>query len=141
MIFHHYLVIDMNVLLDTNILIDSILFPNRLSENTKKLLDDEKTNIYISSVSLIEVSIKHCKHPTLMPIDSAFLANLIIENGFNILPISSDILTVLEDIMLEKIHNDPFDHILLATATMNDWSLLTKDELLSKYKNTKVILN
>ena len=128
------------ILLDTNILIDSILFPERLSQETIDILEDEKNSIFISAASLLEISIKHNKHPKLMPIDSVYLAQLIMDNDFDILPINEKILVIFDEFMTEKIHNDPFDHILLATAITENCTLLTKDAILGNYKNGKTII-
>ncbi|MCR4879983.1 MAG: type II toxin-antitoxin system VapC family toxin [Bacilli bacterium] len=128
------------ILLDTNILLDAIFFPNKLAKKAKDILEDENNTIYVSATSLIEISIKHSKHPKLMPIDSTFITNLLNENDIDILPISPNISVVLEDLMSENIHNDPFDHLLLATATLENCSLLTKDQVLGKYKNSHTII-
>ncbi|MBE6141646.1 MAG: type II toxin-antitoxin system VapC family toxin [Erysipelotrichaceae bacterium] len=128
------------ILLDTNILIDSILFPDRLSKETKDILEDENNTIVVSTASLIEISIKHIKHPDLMPIDSIFLCNLLNENEIDVLPISYKVLAVFDDFLLEKIHNDPFDHMLLATSIVEGCKLLTKDKILGQYKNGRTII-
>lgn len=127
-------------LLDTNILIDTILFPERLSDKVIGIIGNDKNDILISSASLLEIAIKHIKHPKQMPIDSIFLAKLIKECGYDILPISYDITTVFEDLLLEGIHNDPFDIIMLAQAAIENCILLTRDSLLSKYKNGNTMI-
>ena len=128
------------LLLDTNILIDAILFPNRLSEKAIIALTDRKNNVVISTASLLEISIKHAKHPNLLPIDSVFLANIIKDNDFDIIPIKENILMLVDDLMSKKIHHDPFDHIILATAISEIFTLVTKDELLSKYNAGDVLI-
>ncbi len=45
------------ILLDTNILLDAIFFPSKLTKKTKDILEDKNNTIYVSVASLIEISI------------------------------------------------------------------------------------
>jgi len=57
--------------------------------------------------------------------------NLAENSGFTILPIKTSHLTALE--LLPLIHRDPFDRLLIATALVEQMTLITTDENIAKY--------
>jgi len=40
---------------------------------------------------------------------------------------------------LPEIHNDPFDRILIAMCQANGWTLLSKDSVIAKYPDIRVV--
>ncbi|AIN94209.1 type II toxin-antitoxin system VapC family toxin [Treponema putidum] len=40
----------------------------------------------------------------------------------------------IEKLKLEKIHNDPFDRLIIAQAQCEDMTIITKDSIIPKYK-------
>ncbi len=40
---------------------------------------------------------------------------------------------------LPEIHNDPFDRILIAMCQTNEWTLLSKDSVIAKYPDIRVV--
>ena len=53
----------MNLLLDTHIIIWALNGDPRLPDKARKLILDKNNNIYYSTASIWEISIKHANHP------------------------------------------------------------------------------
>jgi len=56
---------------------------------------------------------------------------LIEENGFEILPISTEHAVIVST--LEFIHRDPFDRLLVAQSMNNSLTIITRDDNIIKY--------
>lgn len=59
------------------------------------------------------------------------LVSLVVENGFLILPITTQ--NIISVSNLEFIHRDPFDRIIVSQAKDNNFQILTFDQNISKY--------
>ena len=126
----------MELLLDTNILLWALFDDDHLSKEFKNLISDEANDIYVSMASLWEIEIKHCKNPTLMPYSIKDVFNVIMGGtDFILLGIKPEYLFSLNKEICSGIHNDPFDHVLLATAAVEKVKLLTSDHVLKDYNN------
>jgi PIN domain nuclease of toxin-antitoxin system len=42
-------------------------------------------------------------------------------------------------VRLPEIHNDPFDRILIAMCQANEWTLISKDSMIAKYPDIRVV--
>jgi putative PIN family toxin of toxin-antitoxin system len=117
----------MNVLLDTNVVLwllagDSRITPSVLSQiNTAK-------NAYISTISLLEISIKVSVGKLKKPVH---LLDLMTDLGFEELPIDASTLVKLESLPL--LHRDPFDRTIVAAAMSAKATLITGDKQLAAY--------
>lgn len=119
-------------LLDTHIFIWWIQDNKQLSKKAKKLISNPANEIYISSASIWEMSIK-CKLGKLEIKDYSeeFLKKQIIDNSFSFLPISLKHSFKIFELVIS--HKDPFDHMLIAQAQIEDCAIITKDKLFKKY--------
>jgi PIN domain nuclease of toxin-antitoxin system len=59
------------------------------------------------------------------------LANLVAENGFEILPITFE--HTLKVAELDFIHSDPFDRIIIAQSIVDNLIIISKDGNIKKY--------
>ena len=57
----------MKILVDTHILIWLLSGDSMLSRSAQRILEDERNEIYFSSINIAEIAIKHVKNPLLMP--------------------------------------------------------------------------
>lgn len=131
--------INMELLLDTNTLLWTLFGDKRLSKQTQSLIGNESNTIFVSTASLWEIEIKHNKNPNLMPYSSKELFNVITgETDFIILDIRPEYILSLKEIFEQKIHNDPFDHIILATAKNEQLKLLSSDKILQQYSSLNI---
>ena len=121
----------MNFLLDTHILIWAAIAPHKISPELASLLSDPSNHLYFSSASIWEISIKESLGKRDFRVSSKKLHSGLIENGYKEIKVSA--LHTMEVIKLPFIHRDPFDRILVATATWENMPLLTNDSKLSPY--------
>ncbi|MGC9331756.1 MAG: type II toxin-antitoxin system VapC family toxin [Bacteroidales bacterium] len=59
------------------------------------------------------------------------LLSLIEDNGFEILPITTDHALIVST--LDFIHRDPFDRVLIAQGMHNNMIIITKDQNIKRY--------
>ena len=130
----------MNYLLDTHVLLWALNDDKNLPEEIRNILTNENNNIYVSMASLWEVEIKHLKFPKLFKDSSLNVSTSIMLTDYYLVNIEADDLFTLDSIVSEKVHNDPFDHILLATAKSRGLTLITHDKKMSEYKSVNSIV-
>ena len=119
----------MRYLLDTHVVLWYFEDSTRLSQKVEVLIDNPSNGIFVSAASLWEVSIKISLGKLELSFDDMLSE---IENaGFIVLQTEGEYLRVLLD--LPWIHKDPFDRLLVATATCESMTLLTNDGNMQKY--------
>lgn len=130
----------MELLLDTCSLLWALFDDNKLSKQARDLLENDDNDVYISAASLWEIAIKNLKHPDLMPYSLDDVYNIIVNyTDFMILPIRPNHLLVLDGIIKQNIHQDPFDHIIMATSQVENLSLITCDSNIKRYQDVKCV--
>ena len=129
----------MKILLDTHVIIWALEDSPRLPLYIREMIIDETNEIYVSSISLWEIAIKHQKNPNLMPYNEKDILNVILRSGFILLDIRDENIISLPEIMKQNIHKDPFDHMLLAIAMNENATLLSHDSILKSYTGIKVV--
>lgn len=129
----------MELLLDTCTLLYAITNNEKLPQNIKDIIDDEKNRVFLSIASEWEIEIKHQKNSELMPFTAVDVENELVLTDVTILNIRTEYINELKNIVSQNIHKDPFDHILLAMAKEEDMTLITHDKTLEKYEGVKVI--
>ena len=130
----------MELLLDTSTLLLALFNSAKLPKNVKELIDDSENDIYVSTVSLWEIAIKHNSHPELMPYNLKKIYDVIEEyTDFHIMPIDPEYILAFVIIAKQKINRDPFDQLLVSVAKTNTMSLVTHDKNILKYKGIKFV--
>lgn len=132
----------MKVLIDTHIAIWAILDDPKLSPRAREILQDESNEIYYSSASVWEITIKHLLHPNKVMLDGTSLAKGCEDTGFEVLPVYNRHVFMLESLKRPEDaprHNDPFDRILIAQAKAEGMRFLTHDSLLPYYNEPCLI--
>lgn len=123
----------MSYLLDTHVFLWWILDDPRLNQNARGILKESQNEIYISSVSIWEISIKvGLKRLKLPSRSKQFFQKEISKNNFSVLSITIE--HSLAIMALPKIHRDPFDRMLIAQAMEEKLTLITDDKIVKKYK-------
>ena len=121
----------MKYLLDTHTLLWALENNDYLSDEVRGILLDDNNLIYVSTVSLLEISIKHKKHPEIMQYTTKEIVDYSTRAGYIFLSFSVD-----NTIMHERIdygtHNDPFDQMLIAQSVSNNMLLISHDETIRK---------
>jgi PIN domain nuclease of toxin-antitoxin system len=120
----------MSLLLDTHVVLWWLTDDATLSDELKGILDQE-SDIYISPVTIWEVTIKQAIGKLTAPAD---LAERIRDSGFRDLPIVAA--HALGAGRLPLHHRDPFDRMLVAQAQAEELTLVTRDLAIRKYDVT-----
>lgn len=129
----------MKLLLDTHVLLWLLGDPNRVNEDVKREIEDTRNVVLISSASAWEIATKHSLGKLALPErPEELLARALTELQANELSINSQ--HALLSASLPKIHNDPFDRVLLSQAKIEDASLVTADSKLRLYSDAGVKL-
>ncbi len=121
----------MKYLLDTHILLWAAIDVKSLSRKAVSIMEDPANTLYFSPISLWEISIKHAKHPEQMEITSVRARELAMEMGLVELPVRSRHGVAIAN--LPKIHDDPFDRMLITQASCDGLYLLSHDGNVAKY--------
>ncbi len=132
----------MKVLLDTHIIIWAALNDTRLSEKAKDIIVNPDNEIYYSTASVWEITIKHMARPGKMRYNGDYLAEECDKHGYCVLPIENKHVSALATLKRGEdapAHNDPFDRIMLAQAKAEDMAFVTHDSLLTFYNEDYII--
>lgn len=119
----------MRLLLDTHILLWTLLTPGRLPSAARDALADDANDTVVSVASVWEIAIKHALGRLNVPVDR--LDELIAELGCTLLPITLP--HAIAAGALPRLHNDPFDRMLIAQARHEALTLVTADVTLRRY--------
>lgn len=114
-------------LLDTHALIWFRIGNPAFKANHKKLI--ENNEIFVSIASLWETALLLQKGKLASTLPTKTFLQDLIEPTFSIIPLEIEQFDVSNTLH----HKDPFDRILIAQAISRDLTLLTKDEIISKY--------
>jgi len=115
------------LLLDTHVLLWWLAGSPELPDQIKERIDTE-LEVYVSSASVWELSIKQAAGKLTLPDD---LIKWIRQGGLSELPITMQHADLAGRLPL--IHRDPFDRMLVAQALAERLTLVTRDELIQKY--------
>ena len=122
----------MKLLLDTHVILWAIEDSPRLPLYIRDLILDKKNEIYVSSISLWEIAIKHKKQPNSMPYSAEEIRNYCQRAGYIFLSLGLDSISAYEKHDF-SVHNDPFDQMLVAQSACNNMRLITHDEKLKLF--------
>lgn len=121
----------MKLLLDTHVLLWAAGTPDKLSPRARTLLDDPDHELVFSAASIWEITIKRSLGRGDFQVEPRVLRRGLLDNGYQELAITSEHAVAVN--LLPPIHKDPFDRILLAQAYTEGITLLTVDEVVSRY--------
>lgn len=116
------------LLLDTHVLLWWLDDPARIAADARATIADSASDVYVSSASVWEISIKTSKGRLRMPQPSD---HHLTDAGLMPLAVLwSHAMAVAE---LEKHHQDPFDRLLIAQARVEGMTLVTRDPWMHRY--------
>jgi PIN domain nuclease of toxin-antitoxin system len=122
----------MTVLIDTHVLLWSVIEPKKLSEKARAILEDPHNSILVSAVSFWEISLKYSAGKldliNVKPEDFPVLSEV---SGFTNIPLLPEE-TASYHLLKNLPHKDPFDKILIRQAIVLDTPLITKDRQLTE---------
>ncbi len=125
----------MRILLDTNALLWMLAGSPRI-EPVRELIESDDTEVFVSAVSWWEVAIK--TRIGKLDVDLSVLRAAARDSGLIELPLSG---VHAENLLnLPRLHNDPFDHMLVAQAISEPMRFITGDSLLADYSPLVMVI-
>lgn len=133
----------MRILLDTHILIWLHRNDERLSQKAREIILNPQNEIFYSSINIWEAQIKSLKHPESFSFSGEILDRLSIEAHLSCLYVKPSHSIALKTLSYSenapKLHNDPFDQILICQAKVENMYLLTHDSLIPYYNEPCIL--
>ena len=127
----------MKIVLDTHIILHAAA--DALSEKRSALLEVPSNELYISAVSLWEITkLSEFGYATFDQGFEHFMRSLCAHPRYAIVPYSADLMITL-GALAPKLHKDPADQLIAATAVLLGASLMTDDGKLKKAKVATVV--
>ncbi len=122
----------MKVLLDTHTFLWWNVDVIRLSTRVREIIHDSHNEIFFSVASGWEIAIKHAQGRLELPEPpEVYVTESLVHNRFTPLPIQlSHALRVHQ---LPRIHQDPFDRLLVAQSQLEGLALLSSDIYIQRY--------
>jgi PIN domain nuclease of toxin-antitoxin system len=125
----------MSYLLDTHFLLWAIIDSNKLSKKIRDLISDREQEVVVSTISFWEISLKSAlgkiKISGIKPED---IPDICTKIGFEIIELSASDSSSYHRLGASY-HKDPFDRMLIWQAIHNNYTLISADEQISKYKS------
>lgn len=132
----------MKLLLDTHIILWALDDNPKLSGKARDLIMDMENDIYYSTASVWETTIKYMARPDKIRISGSKLSDYCKEMRYQMLPITDNHVKALETLVYHnksQIHNAPFDRIMLAQAKAEGLKFVTHDSKIPFYEESCVI--
>ncbi len=118
----------MSYLLDTHVLVELLIAPQRVATSVRRLLADSLNDVVVSAVSGWEIAVKTSIRKLSLPED---LETELLRTGLRSLDIT--LADGLRAGALPRHHNDPFDRMLVAQAQSRGMTIVTRDAMLAAY--------
>jgi PIN domain nuclease of toxin-antitoxin system len=104
-----------------------------LSDLARSLIEEPENEILVSVASAWEIAIKASRGRLVLPgAPARWVPDRIRRHGFVALPILLG--DALEAGALPRIHEDPFDRLLIAQARSHDVPIVTRDPMIARYE-------
>ena len=126
----------MKYLVDTHLLIWTVLNSSKLSDRAQNVLCQTNGEYFFSAASIWEIALKRTKHPDQFPMSAREARELFLAAGLEELGVSSSHCAAVEG--LPPIHGDPFDRLLIAQALSEGMKLVTHDRMVVQYGDVAV---
>jgi len=127
----------MNLLLDTCAVLFIAQQPERLSSVARALVVDPQHVVFTSVVTLGELAcLSERKRIALPGHWKTWFRGAVERNGWNLLPLTA---AIMEEAycLPEDLRRDPVDRILIATARLEDMTIVTTDRLILDYPHVR----
>ena len=122
----------MRLLLDTHVWLWWNTEPERLSPAVLKQVADPRNEVFLSAASIWEMAIKRGLGKLPIPeAVAAYVTRRLAADNVESLSVSAEHAAAVES--LDRLHNDPFDRLLIVQARHEGLRLLTTDEKVLAY--------
>jgi PIN domain nuclease of toxin-antitoxin system len=120
-----------NYLLDTHILLWTLVDPDKVPGPMRRLLEDRANRVWFSAVSIWEIAIKHSLGKDDFPVEPATIWKAARETGLEELAVTAEHAVGVDT--LPCLHKDPFDRLLVVQARADGMKLLSLDPDVNAY--------
>jgi len=122
----------MKILLDTCTALWLAADSTKLSERAKEFFESPGNEIFLSTVSSWEISLKYATGKLPLPCTpDVFIPQLRQRGRMESLPLSEE--ATVQLFRLPNLHRDPFDRMLICQAVVGGMTLLTPDKEIHRY--------
>ena len=121
----------MNYLLDTHILIWTLVDPDKMPGPMRRIVEDMGNRVWFSAASIWEIAIKHSLAKADFTLEPATIWKAAGETGFEELAVMAEHAVGVD--ALPWLHKDPFDRLLVAQARAAGMKLLSMDPEVNAY--------
>ena len=129
----------MKCLLDTCAILWAVAAPEHLSEEAKTVLNDPKTQVFVSPISVAELACGVERNKIALTEHwKPWSRKYISLNNWNVEPISLEIMEEAYS-LAPPFHRDPADRIIVSTARMIRGSVITADRKILDYPHVDTI--
>ena len=120
------------ILLDTCTFLWLALDDPKLSESARHLFSDPGNEIYLSAISVWEITVKHSAGRLTLPrLPLELISEWREKRG--ILPLPLEEQAAAYESRLPRLHGDPFDRMLICQSIVHGLAILTPDPDITKY--------
>ncbi len=122
-------------LLDTHVLIWSLMHVEKLSDKVREIIENQENTILVSAGTFWEISLKVSLNKlNFQGVKPEDFPRLALETGFELIPILPEEAANYHQLKADW-HKDPFDRMLIWQAIQRKVMLISKDEQVLKYAN------
>ena len=121
----------MNYLLDTPILLWTLIDPDKVPGRMRRLIEDTANRVWFSAASIWEIAIKRSLAKADFAIEPATIWKAARETGLEELAVTAEHAIGVDG--LPWLHKDPFDRLLVAQARVAGMKLLSVDPQVNAY--------
>ncbi len=120
------------LLLDTHAFLWAVLETHKLSPTASASLADPANRVAMSAVNVCEIAIKSSLGKLPMPPDGPQRLRAVADSTqLMVLPVAVERAFAVRELIWH--HKDPFDRLLIAQALIEGMTLVSDDEVLSRY--------
>ncbi|MCL2807566.1 MAG: type II toxin-antitoxin system VapC family toxin [Coriobacteriia bacterium] len=126
----------MKYLMDSCVLLWLIMKSDRISPQAREIIENPKIDVFASTVSLWELSLKHSlgKLP-LQEVDIEDFLEVLHESGLGIIGLNEHESSSFHRLPRFGNHRDPFDRMLIWQAITRGMTLISSDEDFERYRS------
>ncbi|MEE9369534.1 MAG: type II toxin-antitoxin system VapC family toxin [Pontiella sp.] len=128
----------MKLLLDTHAFLWALMETEKINRDVVHAIMDSDNEVFISSITLLEIGLKHglgkLELNGITPSELPEIASR--KMGFHLVDLDSETAATIGD--LPKIHNDPFDCMLIHQAIRNEFVMVSANKQFPSYQFLRV---
>lgn len=129
----------MNYLLDTHALLWALAQPSKLSVKVRRIIEDGENAVFVSAISFWEVALKSSIGKfDLNGLSVSDIRNAAVASDFQFLDLTTEVCATF-NLLEAQHHKDPFDRMLIWQSISENYTLLTNDAQIKKYRTEGLI--